>query len=89
VEALLFTFPRKNLELMFGGESGGEEDGGSEREIPNKKDALAYLGEEMPNILPAGKKWSPSFTDDSCGVTVGRHDGSSHVPPALFQRTYS
>ncbi|GIX80389.1 uncharacterized protein CEXT_382231 [Caerostris extrusa] len=51
------------------------------REIPNKKDALAYLGEEMPNILVAGKKWWPSVTDDSCGVTQGRHDGSACIHP--------
>ncbi|GFV70972.1 uncharacterized protein TNCV_2355161 [Trichonephila clavipes] len=62
-----------------------------EREIPNKKDASAYLGEEMPNILAAGKKWSPSFTDDSCGVTVGRHDGCPPSGPFPFRpfRTYS
>lgn len=49
-----------------------------------KKDDFAYLGRRNAKHSKQERNGQPSFTDDSCGVTFGRHDGSFHfssTPP--------
>lgn len=43
-----------------------------------KKDDFAYLGRRNAKHSKQERNGQPSFTDDSCGVTFGRHDGSFH-----------